>query len=150
MTVDLERTCNDCKRPIMSRTRTAPMIPGYVRAAKGGICNTCAHKRKRANEPQPATVRRPRTSMSARRPLLATEWMHHALCRVEGDPSWWAIPYGLRGHARAEWISRAVSICDDCPVRQECLSWAVEVGEKFGILGGRVMDVDNLHGSWSA
>lgn len=31
---------------------------------------------------------------------------------------------------------KAKSICDECQVRAECLDYAIEIGEKFGIWGG--------------
>lgn len=31
---------------------------------------------------------------------------------------------------------KAKAICAECEVRQECLDYAIEIGEKFGIWGG--------------
>ena len=40
------------------------------------------------------------------------------------------------GSAASEQISRALRICQGCPVRQQCLDFAMRSGEKDGIWGG--------------
>ena len=37
---------------------------------------------------------------------------------------------------RGEDTSRAKSLCRQCPVRSECLEWALETQQKHGIWGG--------------
>ena len=33
-------------------------------------------------------------------------------------------------------LATAQAICDECPVRQQCLDWAIEMNENIGIYGG--------------
>lgn len=58
-------------------------------------------------------------------------WMEHAECRGL-DP---AMFHPDRGDM--ETFRRAVEVCEDCPVRAECLDWALTVPEVFGVWGGR-------------
>ena len=60
-------------------------------------------------------------------------WAERSACKAEcdagrADRSWW-FP------ERGEPYRRALDICAVCPVREECLAWAVEHGE-LGIWGG--------------
>lgn len=57
------------------------------------------------------------------------EWRKHGACRG-ADPE---IFFPSRGEATAE----AKEICAGCPVRGECLDFALDIGEKFGIWGGK-------------
>jgi len=59
--------------------------------------------------------------------LAGKEWMTRASCR-EFDPDEWFPEVG--GNARA-----AKRICADCPVRVECLEYALE-GFEWGVWGG--------------
>jgi hypothetical protein len=65
------------------------------------------------------------------------------LARVaSGAPDWMAA--GCRTADPEEWYpegssrpSKAVQrICADCPIRAECLAWALERDERFGVWGG--------------
>lgn len=55
-------------------------------------------------------------------------WEDHARC-LQYDPE---IFFATR--ARAE--RRAKSICDRCPVRAECLAFALQARVEFGVWGG--------------
>lgn len=56
-------------------------------------------------------------------------WALDALCaQVDGD-----LWYPEKGESTAE----AKKICRRCPVRAECLDYAVTAGEYFGVWGGR-------------
>lgn len=55
------------------------------------------------------------------------DWVRHAECR--GMPE---LFFPQRGASTKE----AKAVCAMCPVRQECLDHAIDVGEKFGIWGG--------------
>lgn len=55
-------------------------------------------------------------------------WMEHAACRGVG-PSLW---YPEVGEAFPE----AKQICASCPVSSECLDYALELNEGWGIWGG--------------
>lgn len=59
-------------------------------------------------------------------------WMVEAACRTgDVDPAWW---FPDRGPVNDGW--RARQICATCPVRVECLDYAVETGQRYGIWGG--------------
>ena len=36
----------------------------------------------------------------------------------------------------SERFAAAVAVCAGCPVRERCLSWAIETGQQFGVWGG--------------
>lgn len=55
-------------------------------------------------------------------------WREHGACRGV-DPN---IFFPERGESCVE----AKAICAGCPVRGECLDYALDLGEKFGIWGG--------------
>ena len=61
---------------------------------------------------------------------IRQEWRAQALCAQVGGDLWFA--------DKGDWAStvRAKIICRRCPVRQECLSHALERGELFGVWGG--------------
>ena len=67
---------------------------------------------------------------------LITSWESRALCRHAGAgcfiPPLREEPEGER-HARE---LAAKSVCAACPVRAECLDYALRVREPFGIWGG--------------
>lgn len=55
-------------------------------------------------------------------------WMRDALC-LEYPAQWWYVgPY--------ESGKRAKQVCRRCLVRQECLAFAIEHAERYGIWGG--------------
>ena len=37
-------------------------------------------------------------------------------------------------------LARAVAVCHACPVEDECLAWALETEQVFGVLGGKTPD----------
>ncbi len=37
-------------------------------------------------------------------------------------------------------MNRAKAVCRACPVRRECLDWAVEANERAGVWGGTTPD----------
>lgn len=61
------------------------------------------------------------------------DWRHHAVCRDE-DPELF-FPIGTSGPAKAQ-TEEAKAVCRRCPVVDECLAWALESGEDFGVWGG--------------
>ncbi len=61
------------------------------------------------------------------------EWVHRARCKDE-DPELF-FPIGTTGPAAAQ-IEAAKAVCMECPVRIECLEWALATGQDAGVWGG--------------
>jgi WhiB family redox-sensing transcriptional regulator len=58
------------------------------------------------------------------------------MCR-KADPRWFLPPMSAESaDQRRTRESEAKRICADCPVRRECLEYALRVRESFGIWGG--------------
>jgi WhiB family transcriptional regulator, redox-sensing transcriptional regulator len=64
-------------------------------------------------------------------------WRERAICRDE-DPELF-FPVGSRGPALAQ-LAAAKEVCSRCPVRLECLRWAIDQGELDGVWGGTSED----------
>ena len=60
-------------------------------------------------------------------------WRRSALCR-DTDPELF-FPIGTTGQALLQ-ISRAKEVCCECPVKFECLDFAMETNQDTGIWGG--------------
>jgi len=67
------------------------------------------------------------------------EWQIHAACR-DVDGSLFFHPDNERGEARENRLAAAKRVCRQCPVREQCLQYAVESGERHGIWGGLAED----------
>jgi WhiB family redox-sensing transcriptional regulator len=66
-------------------------------------------------------------------PLGLREWVEEAACaRVGGN--WFPDP------TRRVDVSLEKAICRSCPVRTECLAYALDAGEPSGIWGGLTTD----------
>lgn len=92
---------------------------GLVRALSGkpaGMCRACSV----LDDP-------PRTDAE-------DDWRARGTCAGSDDPELW-FPVGQSGPARAQ-EAEAKAICADCPVRQDCATWALDVGEDHGVWGG--------------
>ena len=63
----------------------------------------------------------------------AANWRAASAC-LTADPDLF-FPFAA-GTAFNQQVSRALLICADCPVRQQCLDFAMQTGEKDGIWGG--------------
>ncbi|MBA9002496.1 MULTISPECIES: WhiB family transcriptional regulator [Thermomonospora] len=61
-------------------------------------------------------------------------WTDHAICRGADPELFYPINYSVP--VMAEQVRAAKSICARCPVRAECLDWALRAGEPDGIWGG--------------
>jgi WhiB family transcriptional regulator, redox-sensing transcriptional regulator len=59
---------------------------------------------------------------------LPGAWVEQALC-TRVDPEWFFPKAGSSPH-------RAKKVCARCPVRLECLAWALTHNEEFGVWGG--------------
>ena len=60
-------------------------------------------------------------------------WLEAAACRSH-EPSLF-FPVGTTGPSIHD-IEKAKSICGGCPVRAECLQYAMDTGPQYGIFGG--------------
>ncbi|MGW4234546.1 WhiB family transcriptional regulator [Streptomyces sp. NPDC004980] len=60
-------------------------------------------------------------------------WRMHAACRDE-DPDLF-FPIGSTGPALVQ-TEDAKAVCATCPVREQCLEWALENGQDSGVWGG--------------
>jgi WhiB family redox-sensing transcriptional regulator len=70
------------------------------------------------------------------------DWRHRAACRESSDPDIF-FPVGNTGPA-LEQIEAAKSICLPCPVRHECLEWAISTRQDSGVWGGLSEDERRL------
>lgn len=61
------------------------------------------------------------------------DWRHRAACR-DVDPELF-FPIGTDGPAVAQ-VAEAKAVCRRCPVRAECLTWALSSGQDAGVWGG--------------
>lgn len=80
-----------------------------------------------------------RTSSLAR--LFAVEpendWRVDAACKgMDPEHFFSSDDDGANKHERAEREASAKAVCVHCEVRRECLSYAIEAGERYGIWGG--------------
>ena len=60
-------------------------------------------------------------------------WRTDAICR-DTDPDLF-FPIGTTGQALTQ-IARAKQVCGECPVRVDCLDYALETNQDSGIWGG--------------
>ncbi|MEU1434273.1 WhiB family transcriptional regulator [Streptomyces sp. NPDC005786] len=60
-------------------------------------------------------------------------WRTHAACRDE-DPDLF-FPIGSTGPALVQ-TEDAKAVCQGCPVKEQCLRWALENGQDAGVWGG--------------
>ena len=68
-----------------------------------------------------------------RRDPRETWWIEQGRC-IDKDPELF-FPTGTTGPA-IEQIARAIEVCDACPVRSECLEWALDTCQDAGVWGG--------------
>lgn len=66
------------------------------------------------------------------------EWRDAAACRDE-DPETF-FPEGQAGRTIMNQVDDAKAVCRQCPVRRECLCFAVDTGQDFGVWGGLTAD----------
>ena len=63
----------------------------------------------------------------------ASNWRAASAC-LNADPDLF-FPVAV-GNAVSKQVSRALRLCQECTVRQHCLDFAMQTGEKEGIWGG--------------
>jgi WhiB family transcriptional regulator, redox-sensing transcriptional regulator len=69
--------------------------------------------------------------------LYAPEgWQARAACRGQSAAIFFAPTHFERKEARAARERKAKAVCATCPVRKECLSYALRIREPHGIWGG--------------
>jgi hypothetical protein len=74
------------------------------------------------------------TSTSTRRLTTpAANWRDQALC-AQTDPETF-FPQGNQ-HQIAQGTENAKKVCGRCPVRSDCLEWALDTGQNVGVWGG--------------
>jgi WhiB family redox-sensing transcriptional regulator len=71
----------------------------------------------------------------ARRVPLAEDWAWRLHARCRGLPTDIFFAEGERGARRTAREEHAKRVCRACVVQRECLSYAVESGEPYGIWG---------------
>lgn len=78
-----------------------------------------------------------RHSLESNAPTLPSrDWQEAGSCRHVGGDLFFP-PFDVEPTAaRLERESAAKAICAECPVRVECLEWALTVGEPYGVWGG--------------
>jgi WhiB family redox-sensing transcriptional regulator len=89
-------------------------VPKYLREPS-------AAPRERSSSPRPFAGKRAQ-------PLRGQSWRLRAACRDE-DP-------GLFFPELGESAEAAKQVCAGCPVKAQCLAFAVASGERFGVFGG--------------
>lgn len=65
------------------------------------------------------------------------DWRYSAACR-DVDPELF-YPAGTDGPALLQ-IAKAKTVCRHCPVRAQCLAWAMANSELYGVWGGMSED----------
>ncbi|WP_346348802.1 WhiB family transcriptional regulator [Rhodococcus sp. T2V] len=65
----------------------------------------------------------------------AWDWQLRARCRTD-DAALFFHPDNERGRERTARARAAKQICDLCPVRDQCRSYAEKAGERYGTWGG--------------
>lgn len=71
---------------------------------------------------------------------MRRDWRTAALCRTLGEPDLW-FPDSLRD-PHLDQIREAKTVCSHCPVKAQCLEWALANGVDDGIWGG--LDRDEI------
>lgn len=123
---------------------TTQQIAERVGLSRRGVRDRLATHRRKLTAPAvaaPATPPAPVSRTADRIPLPRTPdgldhgWQNRAACRGL-DPELW-FPLDLRVLGAVE---QAKAICGRCEVQPECLRWALEVPERYGVWGGHTPD----------
>lgn len=67
---------------------------------------------------------------------LSVEWQEHGRCRTTDADVFFPPPHFEHKPEREAREAKAKAVCARCPVRAECLEWALETREPFGVWGG--------------
>jgi WhiB family redox-sensing transcriptional regulator len=85
------------------------------------------------------TDRRPPRLTQRKRTTLMGTWTDRAACNGQPVDRFFPIPYGQTDDAKADHatdVEQTKRICGRCPVRTDCLDWAMGQPERHGIWGG--------------
>jgi WhiB family transcriptional regulator, redox-sensing transcriptional regulator len=69
----------------------------------------------------------------SKREVSDMNWRSEAACRTE-DPELF-FPVGTTGPALDQ-LAEAKAACYRCPVASQCLTWALDTGQRYGVWGG--------------
>lgn len=103
-----------------------------------GVSRTMAQQTTVRGAVGPIPVRSSSARTAARIPPIAElklGWQERGLCQ-SGDATVFFAPDSERIREREKREASAKRVCDDCPVRQQCLEHALALPEQFGIWGG--------------
>lgn len=78
------------------------------------------------------TAHRYAPGFTAQRP---PDWTDHGLCREHPNPDLWYPDW-----ASLRQTTAAKRICGDCPVAPQCLAYALDTRNRYGIWGGTTPD----------
>jgi WhiB family redox-sensing transcriptional regulator len=65
----------------------------------------------------------------------STDWRDGAACRV-ADPELFFAADQERANGRNPRVAEAKAVCRSCEVRPDCLKWALDNDERYGVWGG--------------
>lgn len=66
--------------------------------------------------------------------MTSGDWRYESAC-LDKPPEWfWPEP--VNGKLNMDAYDRARTVCSGCPVREDCLTYAIEHREKQGMWGG--------------
>lgn len=72
-------------------------------------------------------------------------WHDDAACQ-DTDPEIFYYPDNERGKAREMRERAAKTVCNTCPVKQQCLEWAIDTNDGFAIMGGTTPEERGIRG----
>jgi WhiB family redox-sensing transcriptional regulator len=110
------------------------------------VCKTCNNERRMRNHyrsdketrRQGAARRRAQKRKEAGLDVpvfrMPGEWALEGICRKSAEPDMWFTE--TAGHALSATQKQAIEACGWCPVRAECLQFALDTDEQFGVWGG--------------
>jgi WhiB family transcriptional regulator, redox-sensing transcriptional regulator len=75
---------------------------------------------------------------------LSTAWQEHGLCRTTDATVFFPPMHFEPKPEREARETKAKAICAACPVQVECLEWALDTEEPFGVWGGH-SELDRKH-----
>jgi WhiB family redox-sensing transcriptional regulator len=80
----------------------------------------------------------------ALKPILDNwEWQFDGAC-VDTDPESFFLEPNMRGKEKRTREVNAKTICNTCPVKQQCLDHALKVPEVYGVWGGMTEEERHL------